>query len=191
MRQRADQRQQAPRLDRLGHVLDGATLERRDRGAHRAVTGDEHGLGLGTRLVQHLDERDAVATRQLQIGEHQVERVGAEALERRLRRQRDRRLVALEVQQLLERLGQALVVINDQDLRGHFSSLRGGLVKQGICQFASRALRRRKGARMHTLLVGGDGRRVASVYTTCTRRVRTSERASKRSGTCAAPFHEQ
>ena len=53
-------REQAPRLDGLGDVLDRAALERGHRRAHRAVAGDQHRLGLGAGFVEHLDERDAV-----------------------------------------------------------------------------------------------------------------------------------
>src|SRR3954447_11273663 len=63
-----------------------------------------------------------------------MERVGPEPLERCLCRERDRGLVALEVEQLLERLGQALVIVDNQDLRGHLSSLRGPLLSRGYAR---------------------------------------------------------
>ena len=117
--QRADQRQEAARLDGLGHVLDGAALERRDRRADRAVGGDEHRLGLGTHLMERLDERDAVAAGQLQIGEHQVERSWRTLLQRLFGIEGSRRLIALAIEQLHQRADQVGVVVDCQNLDRH------------------------------------------------------------------------
>ena len=113
------------------------------------MAGDEHRLGLGARLVEHLDERDAVAAGQLQIRQHEVERVGAEALQRRFRRQRDGRLVPLEVEQLLERLCQSFVVVNDQNLRRHLVWSSAPRSKQVVCQGTEQALDKSKRPSMH------------------------------------------
>jgi hypothetical protein len=114
--ERRDQRQQAPRLERLGHVLDGAALERRHRRADRAVRGDEHRLGVRAALVEQLDERDAVARGQLQIGEHEVERLLAAALDCVLGRCRRHREVAVLLEELYERLDQVHVIVDHQHL---------------------------------------------------------------------------
>ena len=110
----------------------------------------------------------------------------AELLERRLRRQRDRGLVALEVQQLLERLGEPLVVIDDQDLRGHLSRLRGRRLSRGYASCASDRLPGLK-ARRCTRFTPEAGRersdpRVHQMHI----RDGVDSRASERSGTCAA-----
>src|SRR3569833_649771 len=60
-------------IDRLGDEVEGAGLERADRGLHAAVGGDHGHRRIGIILLNMLHELDAVAVGQAHIGEAEVE----------------------------------------------------------------------------------------------------------------------
>ena len=70
-RHAAQDRAQALDIDRLHHVVGGAQAQRLHRALDAGVAGDQHHLGRLARL-QVVDQLDALAVGQLQIGEHHV-----------------------------------------------------------------------------------------------------------------------
>src|SRR3569832_2173997 len=60
-------------IDRLGDEVEGAGLERADRGLHAAVGGDHGHWRIGIILLYVFDELDAVAVGQAHIGEAEIE----------------------------------------------------------------------------------------------------------------------
>src|SRR5262249_9357986 len=107
--------EEALRLDWLGQVLGGAALQGQDRAADRSVAGDEHRARRRRRVAERLDERDPVLARELQVGQHQMERLAAEAVERVLGGRCGGNLVALGAEELRHRGQELRVVVNDEN----------------------------------------------------------------------------
>src|SRR5262249_33019679 len=81
-----------------------------------AVPGDQNDLRRRAGLAQRAHERDAVASGQLQIAQHQMKGAPPEALERILGVERTLGLVAVASQELDERCVQGLIVVYHQDI---------------------------------------------------------------------------
>jgi hypothetical protein len=76
----ADHGPEPTEIDRLGDEVEGTGLERLDGGLHAAVGGDHRHGGTRGRLLDVRDQRDAIAVRQAQIGQAQIERIALQEL---------------------------------------------------------------------------------------------------------------
>ena len=100
-------------LEGLGEVVGRATLGALHRRADRPVRRDDDELCLWERLLELHHELAAIRVRELEIHEHDV-RIGLLHLAPSLGGiVRDRRLIALGLQDVGELLGELLLVVND------------------------------------------------------------------------------
>ena len=120
-----DPRHQLGEAERLGHVVVGAAVEGGDRVGDRVAGGehdDRHPAALGAQLVEDLE---AVHAGQADVEHHQVEAARERLVEAGRSVGGDGRLVALGPQALGHERGDALLVLDDQDLGHGFSSVAG------------------------------------------------------------------
>ena len=110
--------QQLLDLERLGDVVVRAELDRADRGLDRAERGDHHDVRRLGQRHHAADQVEAVHLGHPQVGDDQVEPVGARELEagRGARRRLDLEPRVLEL--LGQQVAHRLVVLDDQDRRG-------------------------------------------------------------------------
>jgi hypothetical protein len=109
-----DLEQELARVDRLLQEVEGAGLHRGHRARDRAHAGDhDHGQarGLPSDLVE---QRQAAAVRHLQVGEHEVDRLGGEQLARRARVLGRHDAQPLARQHVLQRLAHEGLVVDDE-----------------------------------------------------------------------------
>ena len=102
-------------LERLGDVVEGAALHRRDRALDRGIRRDDDDGQILVDPLQLVERRDAVEARHHDVDDGGVERNGPRQLEtlRAGRGQPD--LVALAREQRLENLTHDFLVIDDED----------------------------------------------------------------------------
>ena len=112
--QRAHAREQLLALERLDEVVVGARVEALDARLQRVARGqdqDRH-VVVGAQRARDLD---AVELRQAEVEDHEVGRERAALLERGRAVGGRAHLVALHAQRALQRLGDVLVVLDDED----------------------------------------------------------------------------
>ena len=102
-------------LERLGDVVEGAALHRRDGVLDRGERGDHQHRQVVVDLLDLVERRDAVHARQHDVDDRRVERHRARELEPLGRRRGQAHLVALARQQRLEDLAHDLLVVDDED----------------------------------------------------------------------------
>ena len=127
----ADDPHQVGALDRLGHEIVGALLHRLDRVFDRPVGGHQHRLGLGRHALARAKQVHARHPRHHQVGQQHRHRLAPDDLQRLASRPRGQHPQRLPFQDLLQRIDDRRLVIDDQD-RGcplrqtaSFPSLRG------------------------------------------------------------------
>ena len=109
--------------DRLGDEVVRAGADRGDRGLEAAVAGDARSTGTsGERSRSPLAQLEAVHAAHLDVGDHDVEVVRADRVERLERGRGEGDLVAVGAREHAQQLAQLLVVIDDQDAPAHGTS---------------------------------------------------------------------
>src|SRR5262245_45042016 len=108
--------------DGLPDEVEGAELQAGARFNLRCDAGDDDHRHLGVAHVRETQELDATHARESDVEQDRVRPGGGERLERAFRAANDGGLVAQLADEILEDLGEALVVFHDQDAhRGHHS----------------------------------------------------------------------
>ena len=102
-------------VDRLGEVVLGSELHGLDRGLHRAVGGHEDDHRLGADLLDLREELEAVHARHPEVGEDDVGLDLLEQLQSRARVVGPRHLVAVFLEQRLQRSCRVDLVVDDHD----------------------------------------------------------------------------
>ena len=111
----ADDDQHFVVLERLGDVVEGAGLHRRDRALDRCVGGDDDDVEVLVDPLQLVERRDAVEARHHDVDDGGIERQRARHLEPLGAGRGDADVVALARQQRLENLAHDLLVVDDED----------------------------------------------------------------------------
>ena len=105
-------------VDGLGEVVEGAVAHRLDRALHRAVAGDEQHDGRPARLLELLQQREAVHLGQHEVGEDHGRMLGLDEVERLLAGGRRLDLVAPLADEPGQPFALGGLVVDDEDLAG-------------------------------------------------------------------------
>ena len=103
-------------LERLGDVVEGAALHRRDRVLDRGVRRDHQDRQVVVYFLDFVERRDPVHPRHHDVHDHDVERHASDELEAGRGVCGQPHLVALAGQQRLEDLTHDLLVVYDQNV---------------------------------------------------------------------------
>ena len=102
-------------LERLGDVVEGAALHRRDRVLHRRERGDHQHRQVVVDLLQLVERGDPVHPRHHHVDDRRVERHRAREVEPLPRAGSKADVVPLAGEQRVENLAHDLLVVDDQD----------------------------------------------------------------------------
>ena len=108
----ADHVSELVRSERLGQIIRRAQLDCGDRGLDGRVAGDHDHDSAGTGLLDVFEQRHAVHSRQLDVAQHQVDRVALEPGLSGLGAGRNLDRVADPLQRLLDRFDDVALVVN-------------------------------------------------------------------------------
>ena len=111
-----DRHQQLIVDERLGDVVERPGANRLDRPVRRAVAGHKDHLRTGPIAAALLEQIEAVAILQPHVGQHQVERLLPQPVQRIGIAGRRVQLVALAAEPIAHRLEHVAVVVNQQEL---------------------------------------------------------------------------
>ena len=104
---------------RLEHVIAGARFHRFDCGLHRAERGHDHDRQGGVLPFRSLQKFQPAQARQLEVGEHQMHRLGGEQLQRGLGIAGRERFEAILAEVQLEQTAHFCFIFDDENGR-HF-----------------------------------------------------------------------
>jgi hypothetical protein len=101
--------------ERLDQVVVGAAVEALDAVVECVAGGQDQHARIGPALPQRAQDLEAVPSRQRQIEQHNVEGLGADAEEGILAGRRHRHVVALAHEALTQRVGDLLLVLDNEN----------------------------------------------------------------------------
>src|SRR5205807_6654960 len=110
-----ERRHQLAHVERLGEVPKGRAVDRLHGGGEGGVTGDENHLGLGGRRLDRLEEVEPRGVGKLQIDDGGLDRTRGQGFEAGAAAVGRPHNMALELQDVPERLARSRVVINNED----------------------------------------------------------------------------
>jgi len=113
-------------LERLLEVVACATAQRLDRGVEAGVAGHEDDREARLQRTRAFEHVESVQTRHLDVAQHDVELLPGDAGQRLLAGPRGGDLVALRVQQRLDRVLDHRLVVDDENGCAHTTSARVG-----------------------------------------------------------------
>ena len=112
-------------LEGLLDVVVGAELHRLHRGVGRGEGGDHEDHDARRHVLDRPHEREPVHARHADVGDHQVDAIAADGLERGVAAVDRQDVVAFLLEHDREELAHALLVVDDEDPTVRHGSLRG------------------------------------------------------------------